>query len=678
MAILTFLRTMTLAGILGSMVVVAADAPAHAFLDRLFNPKHYDNDGNRKEAERVEAKRRAAVIKKARISAPRYFTYKPDAFKTVTLGPLATLPKEETAAVSEADPVKLPASGEASDVDTTGTVTESSDAGPVAAVATHAGDVKLNGVPEIAVSPERREAGLREEFDLARVHLKDMRLRTLPQVANAVIAHYKPATGFIWTTDGKVNDRARAVLAAFQGADALGLDPADYQVALPEGDIAAETDGDATGKAAMRFEMEMSAKALLYVLDARRGRVDPNRLSGYHDLPRKKVDLSDVLTELAEAEDAGDYLMARHPSSPEFKALVRSRSELTGADEAERIEIADGTFIKPGRSDPELANVIAGIRLRGSDDLKTAHEETLSSYENGELYTPELVALVKDYQKETKLTVDGIIGKDTIRTLIGDSNAQKIKKLELAMERLRWLPDDLGERRVFVNQPAFKATFSTPGREPLSMRVVVGKRSNQTSFFMDEIETVEFNPYWGVPLSIIVNEMLPKLSKDPSYLDRAGYEVTTVTGRKVSSSSVDWYAVATKSQSINVRQYPGRKNALGELKILFPNKHHIYMHDTPHKRLFKRDSRAFSHGCIRLHQPRAMAAAILGKSTDYVASRISQGKNDADKVNVHTPVYVAYFTAWPDADGTVGFFHDVYGRDKHLQKAMARTDKARG
>ena len=171
--------------------------------------------------------------------------------------------------------------------------------------------------------------------------------------------------------------------------------------------------------------------------------------------------------------------------------------------------------------------------------------------------------------------------------------------------------------------------------------------------------------------------MIPKLAQNPSYLDQAGYEVTTLKGRQVSSASVDWYAVAAKEQSINVRQYPGRSNALGEVKILFPNKHHIYMHDTPAKNLFSKDVRAFSHGCIRLHDPKAMAAAVLGKSKDYVSSRIGQGQNDQERVDGDLPVYVSYFTAWPEADGSMGYYTDIYDRDMHLLKALEATKATR-
>ena len=263
----------------------------------------------------------------------------------------------------------------------------------------------------------------------------------------------------------------------------------------------------------------------------------------------------------------------------------------------------------------------------------------------------------------------------TVAALSPVSKAERLDKVTFAMERMRWLPHDLGQRRVFINQPEFFVRYYENDAETLSMRVVVGKKSNQTSFFYDEIEQVDFNPYWGVPQSIIVNEMLPRLQRDPGYLDRAGYEVTDAKGRRIPSSSIDWSAHGGKVP-YNVRQTPGEANALGELKILFPNKHAIYMHDTPSKSLFNRDMRAFSHGCVRLHDPRAMAAAVLGTSVDAVKAQLAKG-HSSTKVPVKIPVYVAYFTAWPGKDGAVGYFGDVYDRDDHLKKALKSVRDAR-
>ena len=243
------------------------------------------------------------------------------------------------------------------------------------------------------------------------------------------------------------------------------------------------------------------------------------------------------------------------------------------------------------------------------------------------------------------------------------------------MERSRWLPGVLASRRVFINQPAYTATYYNGGKAELSMRVVVGKKSNQTNFFDDEIELVEFNPYWGVPQSIIVNEMLPKLRADPSYLDRLGYEVTS-GGRAVASSAINWNTIS-KTSHIGVRQPPSDGNALGELKILFPNSHAIYMHDTPSKSFFQRDSRALSHGCVRLQDPRAMAAKVLGTSVADIGSYIAGGRNKQVNLPSKIPVHVAYFTAWPDEHGKVEYFSDVYDRDNYLRRAIDATEKAR-
>lgn len=437
------------------------------------------------------------------------------------------------------------------------------------------------------------------------------------------------------------------------------------------------TDDRSQQRRLMRFEMDLSDKVLTYILDATRGRVDPNRISGYHDLPRHKVDLAAALAELSASEDMAGTLESRHPDNTQFKQLKDALAALHESTEETRVTFSGDILIKPNKNHSELANVIAAIQLRGSDTLKATHAETFSAYAGTEVYTPDLVALVRDFQSDSKLTADGVIGQNTIRALTGVTKADKIKKVVLAMERLRWLPRQLGDRHVFINQPAYNATYFDPARDPLSMRVVVGKKSNQTNFFYDVIETVEYNPYWGVPLSIIVNEMMPKLQNDPYYLDNLGYEVTTLSGERVSSASVDWYGVATRQSSINVRQPPGRKNALGSLKILFPNKHAIYMHDTPAKSLFKRDRRAYSHGCIRLQYPDKMAAAVLGKSTDYISSRISQGENESDRVAGEIAVYSSYFTAWPTLENTIGYYDDVYGRDALLTKAIERTATVR-
>jgi len=633
----------------GFVVAPVEDASAQNFFQRIFNPEQ-----QRREQARLEQERRQQAlkqkVKRVRVSSPKTYTYKADAWTNVSLASLAVV---KTAAV-DVDPV------------------EGAD-----------GDSVTEPAP----------AQVLTDFDRARPALKALRFKALPEVAEALEAHYRESPAFIWTTDGEPNARALSALKALDGAGAFALDSDDYAVALPDvppapaalddqADEAAQEAFEAAGlaraEAVMGFEMDLSIAVLTYMLDAKRGRIDPNRLSGYHDLPRHDVDLAAAMRSVQTASDVKTVMESHHPAGAHFQALKSVLAELRAQDEEEdRIEIAPGTFLKAGRSSPEVANIVAAIRKNGSDALKEEHAETLSAYAGEELYSQDIADLVKAFQKENDLSADGVVGKNTIRALVGVTNAAKIAKVELAMERSRWLPEELGERHVMINTPAFEATHFSPDAEPLTMRTVVGRKTNQTYFFYDTLEVIEYNPYWGVPYSIIINDMLPKLAADPSYLDRSGYEVTTASGRQVSSASVDWYAVAAKQKSVNVRQYPGRKNALGELKILFPNKHAIYMHDTPQKHLFKKDSRAYSAGCVRLEDPRAMAAAVLGTSEEHIASQIATGRTVKEEIGGEIPVYVSYFTAWPNADGVIEYHADVYDRDRHLLKALETTDEIR-
>ena len=555
-----------------------------------------------------------------RVSGPRYYTYKADPLKTIAMDDIA-------------DPVVT-------------------------------GSIAARGLP-----PMQRSADSEVRRAFAGISA-----RAPAESAKAVEAYYGANAGLLWVSHGQVTPKAKAALAVLADAAAVGLDPEDYAVDVPS-DRFDGGDMIARSRELAAFEVRLSAAVATYVLDTVRGRIDPNRISGYHDFKRKSVNLTATLGVIAKSGDVAAYLESRAPSGAHFSQLKDELARLKAlTDTSERIVIAEGTLLKPGQSNPELANIVKGIVKQGSDALKMEHSLTIAGYADTPDYSPDIVALVEAFQKEKGLKPDGVVGNATIRKLVGgDSVADKIAKVEVAMEQARWLPGDLGARHVFINQPAFMVYYHENGAEKLSMRTVVGSKANQTYFFEDEIQTVEFNPYWGVPQSIIINEMLPKLRSDPSYLDRMGYEVA-VNGRAVPSSSVNWYG---STNAVSVRQPPSGDNALGELKILFPNTHAIYMHDTPSKSFFKRDMRALSHGCVRLSDPRAMAAAVLGTTIDDVAAEIAQGHNKAVAVKGNIPVYVSYFTAWPNKDGKVEYFEDVYGRDAYIEKAIEATRQVR-
>ncbi|ESY72879.1 hypothetical protein X743_13430 [Mesorhizobium sp. LNHC252B00] len=503
--------------------------------------------------------------------------------------------------------------------------------------------------------------------------LNDYELYAEPDIAKALIAYYSANPDFIWVTGTSLNSRAQDAVRVLGEASSYGLTPADYTVEVPA--VATSTaDPNAQLKELVRFEMALSARVLRYAHDAQDGRVEPNRMTGYYDFPAKPLDLQGVLKTLAHTQEVRTYLESRHPQNAEYQAL-RVELESLQASAENDIVVDPKLLLKPGETSPELPKLLTLIARDLDDETGGAYGEILSRLATSEVYDPELIPIIKAVQQKAGMKGDGVIGPRTVASLAGTSKADKLLKVEVALEELRWLPSDLGSPRVFINQPAFTASYIDNGEEKLKTRVVVGRTTNQTAFFYDQIKQVDFHPYWGVPQSIIVNEMLPRLRNDPGYLDRAGYEVTDSQGNRIPSSAVDWGAYGANIP-YSVRQQPSEANALGELKILFPNKHAIYMHDTPQKSFFERDMRALSHGCVRLQDPRGMAAAVLGTSVDYIAEKLKHG-HATENVTRNIPVYVAYFTAWPDLSGKVEYFDDVYDRDSRLKQALDATEAVR-
>ncbi|BCH17193.1 MULTISPECIES: L,D-transpeptidase family protein [unclassified Mesorhizobium] len=503
--------------------------------------------------------------------------------------------------------------------------------------------------------------------------LDDYELYAEKDIAKALVAYYAANPDFIWVTGASANSRAQDAVRVLGEATSYGLTPADYTVEVPAAG-ASTGSADARLQELVRFEMALSARVLRYVHDAHNGRVDPNRITGYYDFPAKPLDMEGVLKTLTRTQQVRTYLESRHPQNAEYQAL-RVELETLQASADDEIVVDPKLLLKPGETSPELPKLLTKIARNLDDEMGGAYGEILATLATSEVYAPELVPVIKAVQKKAGMKGDGVIGPRTVAALVGTSKADKIQKVQVALEELRWLPSDLGSPRVFINQPAFTASYIENGEEKLKTRVVIGKTTNQTSFFYDQLEQVDFHPYWGVPQSILVNEMLPRLRRDPGYLDRAGYEVVNARGKRIPSSSVNWGAYGAKIP-YGVRQLPSEANALGELKILFPNKHAIYMHDTPQKTFFQRDMRALSHGCVRLQDPRGMAAAVLGTSVDYIAEKLKHG-HATEKVARRIPVYVAYFTAWPDMSGKVEYFSDVYDRDMRLQQALDSTEAVR-
>ncbi len=481
----------------------------------------------------------------------------------------------------------------------------------------------------------------------------------------------------IWMIDGALKPEAKALISEINHADKIGLNPADY--IPPVADIGAGlvlSDADL-----FDAELQMSLAAVRYVRHLASGRLEPLSVSASLDIKPERPDPKAVLADLSIADNPLSKALDYHPKHPAYRALLKELAALDGKKAEKPIIIEPGKMLRPGMQDTRIPQLRARLKVElpkpapAETDTAAAAAPAIAPVEIDEtLYDEVLVAAVKDFQKENRLTQDGIVGPSTLRMLNGDSNIDRKSQLIVNLERWRWAPKDLGQFHVMANIPEYRVYVMKDGKVTHTTRVVVGKSIHKTVAFSDEMEHFVVNPSWGVPQSIIKNEMLPSARSNPGYFSRKGYQVfAKIRGRtrQVDPNRVNWRRVS--ASQISVRQPPGASNALGQIKFLFPNKHAIYMHDTPSKSLFNRDDRAFSHGCVRIHNPMEFADALLVQQKDWNSTRIKKlvgGREATINLDKHIPVHLVYFTSILKEDGSIGYLSDVYGHDSNMAKIL--------
>jgi murein L,D-transpeptidase YcbB/YkuD len=353
------------------------------------------------------------------------------------------------------------------------------------------------------------------------------------------------------------------------------------------------------------------------------------------------------------------------------RALSQYRA-LAAQDDGEPLP-DPGDAVQPGASYDGTARLIRLLSLLG--DLPEG-----AVLRDSELYDGELVAAVKRFQSRHGLEPDGRIGQKTLEQLNTPLQV-RIRQLELALERSRHRPYDPSRPAIVLNLPefrlrAFSGTSADEQDADLEMKVVVGEAPDHKSpILRSQIDTVIFRPYWSVPASIQYNELLPEIRRDPSWVSANNFELVTPQGEVVKCSRVSQHLLSALSTGeLQLRQKPGSKNTLGLVKFLFPNEFGIYMHDTSARWLFDRARRDFSHGCIRVEKPVALAAWILrgqpGWSQDRIDAAIHGTESISVKVRRPIQLVIMYSTAAVLKNGEVHFFEDIYGEDRALEKEL--------
>lgn len=431
----------------------------------------------------------------------------------------------------------------------------------------------------------------------------------------------------------------RALLDVLAGAEDQGLAVENLT------ELQAQINSQDPATAAQGRENVLAA-ALAYAKALHGQRIDPASVNRQWALAPQPVDVAALFEAARAAGDLPHWLAAQAPSLAGYRELLAQRRAYAAiAREGGWSEIA-GSVLREG----DRGARVADLRQRLSAEGYAPGEP-----EEPELFDAALAGALAQFQERHGLTGDGVLGAAT-RAALNVSAAERVRQIDLNLERWRWLPSALPPTRIEVNVAVAELTLFEADRPVLRMRTIVGLPGNRTPMFAARVEGVIFNPEWNVPDSIARNEIMPLARRDKNYLSAHGY---TLTDRRLV-------------------QAPGPKNALGQIKFDMPNRFDTYMHDTPARGLFLRDRRTFSHGCVRLASPLDLAEHLLAPdmSREQIEAAIATGITERVGLAAPTPVYMVYFTVFVGEDGALRFADDPYKWDEQLAAALQGADSA--
>lgn len=445
------------------------------------------------------------------------------------------------------------------------------------------------------------------------------------------------------------------------------------------------TDGEYDLPKLMKLDVFTTAMALTYLNHTHAGRIKPNEVDDEDNIWVEKYKPADLVNELYSAvqNNTIDLIIKRaEPQYELYEKLKTAREEyqkLVKEGGWEKINLENYTKLKIDSTKefnqhilvPTIRNI-----LSKTGDLKLPKNGTADT---SQIYDNTLREAVMNFQERHTLERDGIVGLNLLRE-IATSAEERLAQIELNMERLRWLSDSLGDSYIIINVPSYWMRLYDNGKRNFETKVMVGQSFHETPLFMDTMQYIVLSPKWHVPVSIMTNELLPKLRRGGNYFERNNFSIYQRTSegvKEISPSSVNWNNVRNMG-NYSIVQNAGASNALGRVKFIFPNSNNVYMHDTPSTQ-FDKANRALSHGCIRLEEPEKLANYLLKeKSEIWTEEKIKAAmySGNTQQVNLKRKwvVHIVYWTTWVDDKGRVHFSKDVYGYDKSQAEILARRD----
>jgi len=509
-------------------------------------------------------------------------------------------------------------------------------------------------------------------------HLADLQWPNFTERRDAVKEFYDLA-GYrlAWSQTGKPTAQATELIGILEDADQKGLDNKDYDGARwPERLKMLQSPSTATESALIKFDVALTVSAIRYGLDLHLGKVNPKLLhKDFAPDIHKHGPGAYLWKNVVGARSVKEALAPIESSYPRYQ---RTLLVLQRYMQMEKEEVAD---LLPQVKKP----IAAGQQYEASGKLVRKLQflgdlpPSVSVPENSLDYSGAVAEGVKHFQLRHGLDASAKLGPQTI-TELNRPMSDRVEQLRLMLERFRWMPHSFAQPPIIVNIPEFVLrAYDSSLRAELVMPVVVGRAlRTQTPVLEEEMKYLIIWPYWNVPPSILRAEIVPKIGKDPEYLQKNNFEVTTYSGEVVTDGVVsDEVLAQLHAGKLMVRQKPGPKNALGLIKFVFPNADNIYLHSTPSQALFEENRRDFSHGCIRVEDPRALATWVLRNNPGWTRERVEVAfqAQKQEQVNLahEIPVLILYGTAIANEDGQVFFFEDIYGYDKAMAKLFAQA-----
>jgi L,D-transpeptidase YcbB len=477
----------------------------------------------------------------------------------------------------------------------------------------------------------------------------------------------------LWLEGGRLQPYGHELLEALRTAETDGLRPQDYHLAALDSLVPRMADGSEEDQLRKRADVDLllTDAFLLFGSHLTHGRLDPVSAEPAWTASRNGVDMGGILLTSLRPGAVAAGLASLRPAGDRYGVLRQTLAEYrTIADNGGWGSVPGGPTLDPGMEDARVEALRA--RLAASGDLPP----DVASASDPAFYDDGLAEAVRAFQRRHGLDPDARVGTGTLQAL-NVSAADRAEQLVVNLERWRWLPRDMGNRYILVNIAGFSVHVVDDGEEVMRLRAIVGTNYRRTPVFSARMTYLALAPYWNVPPGIAANDQLPRIRQDPGYVAQQSMVLfENATNLRVDPHSVEWAGMpgAEFNRRFRLRQEPGPSNALGNVKFMFPNRHNVYLHDTPAQELFGRAARDFSSGCIRVEQAMELAQFLLQADTTWTGERlrnvVRQGTERSVILPEPVPVHIQYWTGWVEADGTVHFRPDLYDRDRRLREAL--------